>query len=78
VRNPKTLREARLDPRVETLWEDLDDDFVRQHAFALKEGFEFESRQTESVAHERRTIRCYTVAEVINEFGNIVQSGGTE
>jgi len=76
MRNPRTLREARLDPRVADKWIDRGDELDDLHAFELKEGFEFESRQTEHVAHERRTIRCSTVAEVIQEFRNIVQTGG--
>tara|TARA_R100000458_G_C8267207_1_gene242197 strand:- start:1516 stop:1752 length:237 start_codon:yes stop_codon:yes gene_type:complete len=76
MRNPRTLREARVDPRVADTWIDRGDEFNDLHAFELKEGFEFESRQTEPVAHERRTIRCDTVAEVIQEFRNIVKTGG--
>ena len=75
MRNPRTLREARVDPRVADKWIDIGYDFEDLHAFELKEGFEFQSRQAQRVAHERRTIRCHTAAEVIQEFRNIVQTG---
>ena len=76
MRNPRTLREACDDPRVADKWIDRGDDLDDLHAFELEEGFEFESRQGQPVAHERRTIRCDTVAEVIQEFRNIVKTGG--
>ena len=76
MRNPRTLQEARFDPRDADKKIDRGDDLDDLYAFELKDGFEFASRQSEPVAHERRTIRCYTVAEVIHEFRSISKTGG--